>query len=813
MGWRVLLLAGAALIPAAGWPGPAIAQSAPAAARTAFDIRPQPLSQALVQFSNATGVQLFFSADLVRGRSSAGLQGSFTAAEALARLLAGSGLTYRFEGANAVTLMPAPAASAEPGILQVPTVEVEATAPGQGFGPTNGFIARDAIAGTKTDTPIIETPASVSVIPRSQLDAQNPQSLPDALRYTPGVATGFFGADNRMLGGQIYLRGFGDDPSTLYWNGLALSGDSYVDSPLIDPYLLERIEILRGPASVLYGQASPGGIVNAWSRRPTETPVHEIILGTGNYGRAYGALDLGGPITQDGTWLYRLTGVAYRTGTQIDDTAYERIAIAPALTWRPTADTRLTLLASYQRDPDGVGFQSLPLEGTLLPSRTGRIPTSRNFGEPGYDRLDRTTASIGYAFEHRFSDALLVRQNFRYLHAEGTYREVQPDGWADATHTLVDRWNWATRGRMNTINLDNQVQLRFATGPVTHTVLAGLDYRGQWTALQHFWTRNGVPQLNVLNPVYGLPIPAASAIAHTRGTLEQTGIYIQDQIAFGNWRLLLGARQDWATVTSTNLRATGTPRTSQDSHAFTGRVGLVYLFDSGFAPYASYSTSFQPQGGTDFGGNMFQPTTARQYEIGIRYQPPGMRSLLQAAVFDLTQQNVLTTDPLHTGFSVQTGEVRARGVELSATLALSSNLNLTASYTYNALETTRANPDASGFNATGRVPWYYPRQLASLWGDYTIRDGTMSGLRLGGGIRYVGSAYNGPREANTVPSYTLVDAVIGYDLGEALPALRGLDLSVTVNNLFDKQYLARCSEINCSWGIRRTVLANLRYRW
>lgn len=776
-----------------------------------FSINPQPLLDAVTQFGRTTGMQVSVDADVIRGVSSPGVSGSMTPQQALARLLAGTGVTYRLTGSNTAILQRVPTAQGD-GAIMLPEVNVAAGL-GQGFGPVRGFIARDSIVGTKTGTPIIETPSSVSVITRAQLDAQNPQSFPDALRYTPGVATGFFGADNRMVRDQIYLRGFGGDASQLFWNGLSLTGDSYVNSPTLDPYLLERIEILRGPTSVLYGQAAPGGIVNAWSRRPTDTPLHEIIMGTGNYGRAYGAIDLGGPLSGDGTWLYRLTGVAYHTGTQIDHTAYERIAIAPALTWRPTADTRLTLLGTYQRDPDGVGFQSLPLQGTLLPSPTGRIPTSRYFGEPGYDRLDRTTASVGYEFEHRFSDALIFRQNARYLHAEGTYREIQPSGWASASNTLMNRWNWATVGRLNALGLDNQLQIQLETGPLSHTVLLGFDYRSQWTAVQHYWGMSGVPPLNVLNPVYGARIAFPPAIAHTRGTLEQTGIYFQDQIAMGRWRLLLGGRQDWASTTSTDLRAAGSPRTTQDSDAFTGRVGLVYLFDSGFAPYASYSTSFLPQSGTGFDGRMFQPTTARQYEVGIRYQPPAMRSSVQLAAYDLTQQNVLTTDPDHSGFSVQTGEVRVRGIELSTTLALTQNANLIASYTYNAVGTERANSDASGFNPTGRVPWYYPRQLASVWGDYSFREDRLAGLRLGGGVRYVGSAYNGPKELYTVPSYTLVDATIGYDLGEASPALRGLDLSITANNLFDKQYLARCSEANCSWGTRRTILANLRYRW
>jgi len=785
----------------------------------AFAIAPQALSAAIVLFSRAAGVDLVFDGAIPRDVRTQGVSGSYTLNEALGRLLAGTGFSARLSGPRTVRLVNnavsnAGVAGAVPaGAIQLDAIDVQGAGE---FGPTNGYISQDSIAGSKTDTPIVETPFSVSVVNRQQLDTQNPRSLPDALRYVPGVATGFFGADNRMERGQIYLRGFGDDVSQLYWNGLNLPGDSYVNSPTLEPYTLERIEVLRGPASVLYGQSSPGGIINAVSKRPTETPLHEVVVGTGNYGRIYGAFDLGGPIDQQGQWLYRLTGVGYRTGSQVDDKNYERFSIAPALTWRPTADTKLTILTTYQRDPTGVGFQSLPLKGTLLPGPVGKIPTSFNFGEPSYDRLDRTSGSVGYEFEHRFSDVWTVRQNFRYMHAEGTYREIQPTGdWLPPRGTL-QRWNWGTDGRLDAVAVDNQVQANFATGPVAHKVLVGLDYKNQWTRLKHYWGMAGVPPINVLNPIYGLPIPDAPMIVNNKGSLSQVGLYAQDQIAVGNWRFLIGGRQDWAENSSTSLLAAGTPTTTQNDDAFTWRAGGVYLFDNGLAPYASYSTSFQPQGGTDFYNNMFKPTTAQQYEVGIKYQPKGLQSFVQLSLFDLTQQNVVTADPdqeHHPGSSVQTGEVRVQGIELSGMFVINENLNLLASYTYNDIETTKANPDASGFDPTGRVPWYYPEQLASIWADYRFREGFLSGLRLGGGVRYVGSAYNGPRQQHTVPSYTLVDAAISYDFGAATPSLRGWEVGVNVTNLFDKEYLARCSELNCSWGIRRTILANLKYRW
>lgn len=819
-GYRRLLVT--LMMSTALWAGPfspllpLVPASAQSARTHSFNIPSQPLNRALRALADQSGVQIAYQTSIASGAVAPAVSGTMTTEQALSRLISGSGLSYGFTNSNTVTITggvqaaggsPSDATTLAPIIIQGQAQEA--------FGPQNGFIAQNSVSGTKSDTPIVETPYSVSVINRKQLDAQTPQSLPEALRYTPGVATGFFGNDTRNLDAQVYIRGFGDDPSQLFWNGLSLPGDSYVNSPTIDPYTLEQIEVLRGPASVLYGQSAPGGIVNFRSKRPTEQPLHEVVVGTGNYGRAYTGFDFGGPITEDGDLLYRLTGVAYHTGTQVDFTANERIAIAPSLTWKPDEDTELTVLGSYQRDPDGLGFSSLPLVGTLLPSVSGRIPTDRYFGEPDYDEFDRETASIGYEFKHRFDEVWSFNQNFRFLHAGGHYREIQPDDWTDATNTEISRWNWGTDGILNAVAIDNQLQAEFDTGQLSHTLLFGLDYKKQWTHLHHYWSRIGVPDLNVADPVYASSIPDPAEIVNSKGTLEQTGIYAQDQVEFGNWRFLAGIRQDWSETTSQNLRVAGSPETSQKDDAFTWRVGAVYLFDNGLAPYASYTTSFKPEAGTDFGGNTFEPTTAQQYEVGIKYQPEGLDSFVQASIFDLTQQNVQTPDPdpTHVGFSVQTGEVRVRGIELSTFLALNDNIDLVASYTYNDIETTKANTDTSGFNPEGRVPWYYPKQTASAWLNYTFDSGALEGLKLGGGIRYVGSGYNGPHQLYKVPDFTLFDAAVSYDFGAKTPELAGLELSVNVSNLFDKEYLARCSEINCSYGIRRTVLANLKYKW
>lgn len=685
------------------------------------------------------------------------------------------------------------------------TIEVQGE---RASGPVNGYVARRSETATKTDTPIMETPQSITVVTRDQMDDQGATTVSQALRYSAGV----LGETRLSSGGRydsVFIRGFGGAGSGAGFvnnlDGLRyLRGVNFL-VPSFEPWGLERVEILRGPSSVVFGQVKPGGLINMVSKRPRDEKHGEVQLRVGDRQRAEMAFDIGGPIDPQKTWLYRVVGLGRTADTQVDYTQDQRIFIAPSVTYRPNGATTFTLMASFQRDPETGFYGFIPAVGTVLPSRAGRIRSEFFPGEPRFEGYSRNQANLGWAFEHRFNDVLTFRQNVRVSDLESRFRTVAVGGIAADQKTLTRRVTMSNE-KARTAGIDNQLQADFRTGPLTHKVLFGVD--GYWTDGTAFTGAGGTVQtIDFTNPIYGRLPFALPALAGTKQTTAQYGIYLQDQIKLDRLSLVVGGRFDRAEA-RTRAMSTGV-LTKQDDTARTGRVALMYNFDNGFAPYASYSTSFDPQAGTTFAGTPFKPTEGEQFEAGFKYEPPGMNAFLQASVYQLAQTNVPTTDLAHPTFQIQTGEVRARGIEVEARATVFENLDLVAAYTYTDAEVTKS----SGVDLHKR-PTVVPRHTAALWGHYTFRTGVLSGLGLGAGVRYVGSGAGDPANTFSTPAYTLVDAAISYDLAAASPALKGWKVQVNAQNLFDKEYISGCyGTTQCSFGLRRTVLATLSYRW
>jgi iron complex outermembrane receptor protein len=696
------------------------------------------------------------------------------------------------------------AATASPGaaeaVVTLPPVAVQGEAAETAQGPVHGFVAHRSAAGTKTDTPLIETPQAISVVTRDQMDAQNVQSINEALRYAPGVKSDVAGVDLRADGG-VYIRGFLADQ---YLDGLKLFRGSFT-SPTVEPWLLERIDIVHGPGSVLYGQASPGGFIDMVSKQPTETSLHELQLQIGSYGRVQGAFDFGGKATDDGTWLYRLSGLARDTGTQVDHTTMQRMAFAPSVTWKPDNDTKVTVQASFLYEPQGGFYNQLPLQGTVSFNPNGAIPTSFYQGDEHFDHFRRTQVTLGYTAEHRFNDTWMMRQSARYLYQSLDYNGTYGVG-LQPNLAVLNRDAFSTQEFQNAIVLDNQAQADFTTGALHHTALFGVAY--QYSAYNQSYKENATTPLSYVNPVY-LPVflPAKpSILRNTFQSQNQVGIYAQDQIRLDRWSLTVGGREDWLT-TDTQNKVAGTS-TSASDNAFSYRTALMYNFDIGIAPYFSYTTSFQPTAGSSFGGSAFKPTTGEQYEVGVKYQPNGTNAMVTVALFDLTQQNVLTPDPQHANFNVQSGEVRSRGVELEGKFSLAEGLNLTGSYTYIDNTTTKAN------NATvGKHPPGLPQHIASLWTDYAFQTETLAGLSIGGGVRVAGGMWANTSNTITVPGYALFDAMVRYDLGDKIPSMRGASVQLNATNIGDTRYIVSAQNTGAYYGLRRTILANLSYKW
>ncbi|GEC16935.1 ligand-gated channel [Nitrobacter winogradskyi] len=767
--------------------GDACAQGA---AQTSFNVPAGPLGRALTAFGRQAGLQVTYLTSIGTGKTSPGISGPATREQALARILQGTGLSYHFTNATTVAISQPAAAggagAAPSGAISLDTIDVQGET---AWGPVNGFVASRSATATKTDTPIIEVPQSISVVTRDQMQTRQVQSLPETLRYTAGVHAEMGGNQTDFA---VAMRGF--NAGGTYLNGLRT-----LNNHSVDPYGLERVEVMRGPASVLYGQGQPSGIIGLVTKRPTEKALHEVQLQGGNFGRKGGAFDFGGPVTSDNTLLYRFTGLIRESGNGIDFSNDQRTFLSGAVTWRPTAATEITAFSVYQKTDFRANY-GLPAQGTVLPNPNGRIPITRFIGEPNVSQRNAEMAVVGYNLEHRATDSVIFRQNLQYSHEGYNTDDIAPSGLQADLRTL-NREAYRSRFSWDTFAIDNQAELKATTGVLHHTVLFGVDYR--WRKSTETATYDGVVgPLDVFAPVYGSPVFIPADNYGPRQNQNFTGIYLQDQIKLDRWILTLGGRHDWADSKTTNIFNPNGTVTSQNDSAFTKRAGLGYEFDSGVVPYISYADSFLPISGTTFDGTPFKPESGVQYEAGIKYQPKDMNLRMTAAVYDLKRQNVTTPDPDHPGRSIQTGEVTSRGFEFEAVASLTSNLNLTAAYAYNDARVTRSN----GANL-GKRPVTMPPHVASLWADYTIREGALNGLGLGGGVRYVSASAGDSLNTFYAPAYTVVDAMARYDIDN-------WRVLINVSNLFDNQYVGGCfSPVQCNVGRVRTVIGTVTYRW
>lgn len=764
----------------------------------AYDLPSAPLATTLNQIASQAGIALAIDPALVSGRTAAPVKGQYDALGALQAALRGSGLQLQQSSVGSYSLVATPEGS-----LALPETSINAAGEYESaWGASTGYVATRTAAGTKTDTPIVETARSLSVITRQQLDDRQVLNLNDALRYTAGVQSSGYGSDSRA--DWLRVRGF--DP-TQFLDGLALPKGSFAN-PKVEPWNLERITVLRGPASSVYGQTPPGGMLDMVSRRPQAESAHQIEAQAGSNEHKQINFDSTGKIDDEGRFLYRVSGVVRDSNSPIDHIPDKRYNIAPSLTWNVDEDTKLTFISQYTRDDTGITGQFLPLQGTKLPSAAGKISHHKNLGEPDWDFYDRTYYALGYAFEHRLNDTWQFRQNLRYTKNDlsfqavnvGTVNTVDADG-------NVNRESGIINEDISQFAVDNNFQADFDTGAVSHTLLLGLDHQRANTNYQWLYGL-GVPPINVNRPVYGADMSGVSYITlqDFNQKTQQTGVYVQDQMSLDNWRLTLGGREDWV-HTGTRFNVNDATSTQRDK-AFSGNVGLSYVFDNGVTPYISYTESFQPTMGADArAAQSFAPTEGRQYEVGVKYQPVGSQTLLTAAVYDLTQQNVRVTEG---SITRQVGELQVRGLELEASTQLTDNFKAIASYTYTDTKITKGLATDVG-NRMALIP----RNQATLWADYTWHNGLLDGFGVGGGVRYVGDTYG--NTANTsvahVSSYTVYDASAHYDLGRLDNSMKGLSVAVEAKNLFNKDYLANCDGFWCYYGDERNVVASVNYKF
>lgn len=662
----------------------------------------------------------------------------------------------------------------------------------------------ESIAGTKTDTPVIEVPQPITVIPDDLFLAQGAISVSDTLNYVAGIQANPYGPDGRVDGG--FIRGinalqFRDGMRDIY---------SYYASIRSDPYNFSQIEVVRGPASVLFGSGSIGGLINMVSKAPEFEAGGEVSLRYGSFDRKEALADITGPIA--GSLAGRIALRVRDSGTQTNFVPDDRILVAPSLTWAPSTETEVTLIGMYQEDDGGSTSQFLPLFGTLFPNPNGQLPNDTFVGKPGWDRYDGRLLSGTAMVHHRFSEAVKLNLKARYIDSDLTYLTHYPnnyttptDPFLDPSDRLIGLYADGSYARMNVFSTDNNLQIDFNTGEgVRHTLLAGIDY--SWNRVRKT-SGFAVEQIDIYDVDYGSisdwggGLPDAFGISSESVSQRQVGFYVQDQIRlWDRVSVVLGARRD-------NVRTQSAGSPAEKVNATTFRAGIIGEVAKGVSPFFSYTESFEPISGIASKGNPFVPKSGRQFEAGLKVHPDEA-TLVTATLYHIKESNRpisddTTPDPFD---QVQVGELTSKGFEIEARRFLPGNFEILANYSFNKAELTKTNDLVK----LGKQLDNVPKHNASIWGTKSFALGNELRLRLGGGVRH--SSANWSYSANfpngiRTPDYTLVDAL-------AELTWQQWQLSVNATNLFNTKFYSAClARGDCFIGAERNVFGTLTYRF
>ncbi|MEN3164048.1 TonB-dependent siderophore receptor [Tistrella mobilis] len=671
-------------------------------------------------------------------------------------------------------------------------------------GPIDGYVPRRSATGSKTDAAITEIPQSVSVVGRRQLDDLPGNKVDEVLGYTAGVKAGQFGTDSDT--DWLMIRGFDAGQTGVFMNGLGLYQYGF-GGYSIDPFLLERIDVLKGASSALYGGANVGGLINLVSKRPTGERLRHVETGINNWGNAFLGFDIGDALDADRS--YRVTGKVSGGHWETDEAEDFRGVIAPSYTWEGDR-TRVTLLGMYQDQDQTHTGGFWPYVGSVVPAAFGRIPRDFYYSEEDEDSYRRKQAMLGWEVEHDLNDAVTLRQNARYSLTDVRESGPYPYLWANEANGDLRRLGFRHDTTAQSFTVDNQAEWRVATGAVEHKLLAGIDYR--FYTIDHVQESGAATPINVIRPVYGAAQPATAPYLDQTLDMHQLGGYVQDQMHIDrNWILTLTGRYDRVWTESKDGLAAGTNNYDSSEGALSGRAGLGYAFENGLTPYVSIATVFNPQIGTTGDGKPFEPEKGVQYEAGVKYMPDGFDALFTVSVYELTKTNAQVADTrtdsggnlLYPFGKLQRGEIRSRGIELEARTELGDGFSLLGQASVGDVEITRDTTQA----LVGKTPTLVPDVTASLWLDHAFQSAVLDGLSAGAGIRYLGESWADETNTLKVPDATVVDAAIRYRQA-------GWGVSVDVANLLDKAYVTGCgSTAQCGYGPGRTATLTLSLDW
>lgn len=674
--------------------------------------------------------------------------------------------------------------------LAAETLVVTAAPADSATARTDGYTASTSAGATKSDRPLVTTPQSVSVITRQQIDDQGAIDLNQVLNYTPGVFTNFGGAATRY--DTVSLRGFhGGDVDNTFLDGLRLMSDAGSYNILqVDPWFLERVDVIKGPSSALYGQTIPGGLISQTTRRPRFSEEGHFRLSAGNHATSGAAFDYTNAINEQ--WAFRLTGMTRNSDTQYDHTREEKYALMPQLMWQPSEDTSLILRAYLQKDPSGGYHSAVPAEGSLTRHNGYKLSNGFYDGDSGLDQFKRREQIYSYDFTHSFNDIWSFSLTGSYSHSDVDLDQVYQLGWQSAASNVLTRYYSGERSSLSAWATDNRLTATFATGELEHRLSLGAEY--------HRYKNDLISSggyASSLNAATGKAVGTMPAYSWTSATRRyyQTGLYLQDEMKWQRWHLDVSGRYDRIVADNSGSAH------RQDDH-ISGRAALLYAFDNGLSPYVSYSQAITPTALTDPDNNLLKPTTAEQYEAGVKYQPVGTRDLYTLALYDLTQKDVATRNVQDSSFT-PSGKVHSQGIELEARNQITPRFSTVAGYTLNHLrykETVDGND--------GHTPYVTPNSMASFWGRYQFNYG----ISVGAGVRYIGKQWADNENTTRVPSVTLIDASLRADLEAWNSRLKGAWVQINANNVTDRQYVAACYGTGyCYWGAERAIIASVGY--
>ncbi len=657
--------------------------------------------------------------------------------------------------------------------------------------PAKTIVSTTSQSTTKSDTPILKSANSVSVVTEKEIETRAAQSMQEVVSYTSGVSVDEFGSDDRY--DYYRIRGFDQTSLGTYRDGLAARIPAWFTAARLEPYGLERVEILKGSTSTLFGLNGPGGLINAVTKKPTKTPFGEIYTTLGTDGHYETGLDIGGSLSPESPWAYRITMKGQKADESYDYAKDDRLYIAPAVTYSPDANTSLTLLTDFSKR-DGAPARGIP--------HGANIDIDTFLGEPDYNRFDTTQADAGYEFMHRFDNGLTFRQNARYSHVGLDYKEVYG---ASATDPTADRTSFGVDGNSNRFAIDNQLQYDHEIGSAKNKLLVGSDFTYDNTRENIVYGTAG--PIDIYNPTYcGLACVNPAPYVNWHVKQSAAGVYAQDELTlFDKLTLTGGLRYDYVDSTADYLDS-GTSDHGTEN-ALTKRLGASYLLTPELSAYANYSESFQPLVAPSANGyavsGTLKPQEGTQYEVGLKFKPEDFKGLFTLAYFDLTQTNVPSWNDSHT-VQRQIGEVRVRGVELEGKFEIFDRLNATLAYSYWDGEITH---DGDG-SLVGNTPERVPHHLASAWLDYTIPgNDTFGDLTLGAGARYVGSSYGDAANTVKVGSHIVFDAMAAYKVTD------NVTLQVNATNIFNEKYVATSYYGTDYYGDSRAVYGTLKYTW